>query len=141
MTSYLFDSLDLCKDRDAAIKFALDCILRDRGFTALAEFIADFIAHETKFIGFLGGDGGWAIEYKEQNLTEDLVWPEGADFCASVDPRDCGLAYPEYFMTKDEFYVYVRKALRAFVERHPDEAALVEPVLAIMAATSGQTPA
>ena len=123
------------QDQDAAVKFVLNAVLAERRFFSCGwfeQFLRDFIVHETKHIRMITGDPGWLIEYKGQEIIEDRVWPEGVDFCASVEPEGYELAYPEFFMTKDEFYGYVKKAIQAFIARHPDETALVEPVLALM---------
>jgi hypothetical protein len=62
-------------------------------------------------------------------------WPEGAAFCAYVDPDMLNLKYPRMFLTRKEFYGYLRKGIRSFMAQNPMKAAKAQPVLDLMDAT------
>jgi hypothetical protein len=123
-----FGGLDSWSDHDAAIKIALNNILMSRLFVGDECSLMGLLVPDNGIGGF-GGDPGWVLSRIPE---EGESWPEWADFRAYVVPEEYELAYPEFFMTKAGFFGYVRKALRAFLERNPDEITLVSPVISVL---------
>jgi hypothetical protein len=132
------------EDRNATIKYVLDSIFMDRRFddTGLAGFLADTIESENGLSEIAGEDAYWMLYYRRSGVPVDEYWPEdwpeGKEFCAGVALdcfRDSPYAYA--FMTKDEFYAYLRKTIQVFLEQNPGETALLEPSIFILDVTSG----
>ncbi|WP_156396848.1 hypothetical protein [Noviherbaspirillum sp. Root189] len=118
-TDYLYDAfngLEPHKDKDAAIKFCLNAVLMDCRFADL-----ETVMRDGADIGGMEGPPGWIIERCDEGATKGYEdWPESARFRAFVDPESYELAYPEFFCDKPTVEQYVRAAIRAYCNRHPE---------------------
>ena len=145
--SYTFDAFggfDPLSDKDAAVKYVINTILMEERFSdddvSLMSVLkpgAVWFLTGTEIFG-MGGDGGWEIRRRPPtpDYFKDIEWPEWADFRAYIVPEEYESAYPEFFMTKAQFYGYLRKGINAYLKRHPDRLAKVQPVLDYMEETS-----
>jgi hypothetical protein len=133
------------EERKSTVMWVLDAIFMDRRFDdtiGFARFLADIIESKNGLSDIREEDSEWVLYYRRLGVPKDEYgpenWPEGMEFCAGFIEDWVGPQYSYAFMTKDEFYVCLRKAIQVFVEQHPDERVLVEPVIIILNAISGQ---
>ncbi len=107
-----FGGLDLKKDKDAALKYALDTMVEDGHIGDMLNLMAPKIrAHA------IAGEPGWEIERRE--LTDFRgyeSWPEGATVCASVDPREVPIGHPVFFCDHATFFEYAQKIILAYIK-------------------------
>jgi hypothetical protein len=113
---------------DAAVLFALSVLLNEERFESIKSLL-------TQGNGIAGtGVTDWCdLDCAPNEDCPD--WPDGAAFCAYVDPEDMNLTYPKMFLTRKEFYGYLRKGIRSFMAQNPMKAAKAQPVLDLMDAT------
>lgn len=111
------------RDRDAAIKFALNAVLMEDRLKELSELVVD-----GSQLGGVEGEPGWMLERRdvadEDNTLAYPGWPIGARFKASVDEEAYRLKHPEFFMTRELFMTYLAQGLRAYSIADPSRAAL-----------------
>lgn len=104
-------------DSDAAAKFILNIILMDDRLDELRRLITD-----GDELGGMEGEPGWNIERKDMSALDNNIgyenWPSGMNFHMYVDPASFELAFPEKFMTTDEFFGLVRLAITAFISKN-----------------------
>jgi hypothetical protein len=111
-----FGGFDPRSDEDAAMKFCLNVILMDRRFVDLARLLPD-----QSNVGGIEGEPGWIIERRNEGETKGYEsWPTNSRFRAFVGPDSYGLACPEFYCDGLTFTKFVRSAIRAYSERHPD---------------------
>lgn len=107
-------------DTDAAVKFALNAILLDGRLQELSCLLID--GHD---IGGVEGEPGWLIERRDTGPVGERQyyseWPTNARFHVRVDPAAFELAYPDVFMTSDDFHKYVEKGMDAYLSENSIE--------------------
>ncbi len=115
-----FGGLNPQVDTDAAVKFALNAILLDVRLQELSCLLID--GHD---IGGVEGEPGWVIERRDTGPVGERQyyseWPMNARFHVHVDPAAYELAYPDVFMTSDDFHRYVGKAMDAYLSKNSVE--------------------
>jgi hypothetical protein len=91
-------------DKDAALRLALDSLVRDNWMDALRELMIIGVG-----VGRLEGEPGWSLERRDpgNNAPGYAGWPDGAVFRAFVDPEALSLPHGERFYGKEEFYKLV----------------------------------
>jgi hypothetical protein len=131
------------KDQDSTIISVLDSIFMEHRFddTGLAGFLANTIGDESGLSEMSGEDAEWVLYYRRLGWSKGEYWPanwpEDMEFCAGIALNwDKDSPYLYSFMGKDYFYGYLQKAIRTFIEQHPDETVLVEPIMFMLDATS-----
>lgn len=123
-----FNGFEPHRDEDAAIKFCLNAVLMDFRFAQL-----EVVMRDGANIGGMEGPPGWIIERRDEGATKGYEdWPEFARFRAFVDPDSYELAYPEFFCDKSTFEKFVRAAIRAYCNRHPDRSQEVASILQML---------
>jgi hypothetical protein len=108
------------RDKDGAIKFALNAILMDNRVQELSELVID-----GNPLGGIEGEPGWILERRDvadDNEIAHLNWPKGARFMASVDEQVFRLQYSQCFMSRDTFIKYLMSAIDAYVSADPSRA-------------------
>jgi hypothetical protein len=107
-----FGGIDLKKDKDAALKYALNVMVLDGRIEDLLNLMAPK-ARPHKF----GGDRGWGIERRElTDLQGYEDWPKGATVCAFADPREVPIGHPEFFCDHAAFFKYAQQILLAYIK-------------------------
>jgi len=124
------------QDQHAAVKFALCITFLDKRFDELSCVLID--GHE---IGGMEGEPGWIIERRDTGPSGDMPgyadWPAGAHFHVYVDPDVFELAYPELFMTTDEFHGYVHKLAETYHAKDASCATALSLMLSKLEQSSG----
>lgn len=117
------------KDREAAIKFALNLILADDRLEHLSRLLTDGDS-----IRVLSGEPGWELERREPRVHPSHYsdWPDNAKFWAHVDPNEFELAHPDTFLTREQLHEYVRKIINVYIAKNPSKLELAERVLSRM---------
>lgn len=112
-----FGGFDPLNDKDSAMKFCLNAVLMDRRFIDLGRLLPDI-----SNVGGIEGEPGWIIERRNEGDTLGYEgWPDLARFRAFVDPSSYRLAFPEFFCDRSTFASFVRSAVRAYCDRHPEK--------------------
>lgn len=115
-------------DHDAAMKFALRVIFLDERFDELSYLLTDGHA-----IGGVEGEPGWIIERRDTgpsgNMPGYAHWPKNTHFHAHVEEDVFALAYPDVFMTTEEFHDCVRKLIDVYVVKNPSKTNMAQPVI------------
>lgn len=112
-----FDGFRPHLDEDAAIKFSLNVLLMEGRLKRLVDLIS-----QSSNVGCIEGDPGWEIEHiinSDRGLPGYASWPEWASYRAAVDTDCYQLAYPEVYLSENDFFSYVEKAIKAYLEKHP----------------------
>lgn len=118
-------------DKDAAIKFILNCLLMGHELDRLIELLDTSLE-----IGCIEGEPGWELERvedKDRNLPGYSNWPEWAYYRAAVDPDSYQLSYPEAYYGTAEFMSFLKKALDAYLEQYPGKSGELEKLLHLIA--------
>jgi hypothetical protein len=113
---------------DAAVLFALSVLLNEERFEDF-----EWLLTPGNGIYSIGVTDWCDLDCAPNEDCPD--WPDGAAFYAYVDPDDMNLKYPDMFLTRKEFYGYLRKGIRSFMAQNPMKAAKALPVLDLMDAT------
>lgn len=117
-TDYLceaFGAFNAHIDPHAAVKFCLNILIMDHRLPDLAKLLNDLS------LDSLSGEPGWDMERRRSGAAggyED--WPPGAAFHVYLEPDAYYLKFPEQYYTAEEFHVFVRAILKAYLARHPD---------------------
>ncbi|MFN7957372.1 MAG: hypothetical protein U0P46_03450 [Holophagaceae bacterium] len=112
-------------DEDAALKFSLNVILMDDRLSHLIESLSP-----SSKIGGFEGVPGWLLEWRHGGETRGYEnWPDLAMFRAYVDPQEFRLEHPEFFCDCQTFYAILCSAIKAYLERHPNQAPNIETAL------------
>ncbi len=107
-----FGGIDLEKDKDAALKYALGMLVLDGHIRDLLNLMAPKIRARA-----FAGDPGWEIERRElTDLQGYENWPEGATVCASVDLREVPVGHTEFFCDHATFFEYAQQILLAYIK-------------------------
>ncbi len=101
-------------DKDGAIKFCLNQVLQGRLFEQLLMLLSD----ENGIEGF-GGDPCWDLERRSPYVAENEGWPDWASFKATAC-EIYSLEHPETFYRRDDFLSFIERALKVYLDRHPD---------------------
>jgi hypothetical protein len=106
------------RDRDAAMKFALNVLLMDDRLDDLAALVAP--GHHTSGVG---GEPGWEIDRVES------CGAEGIGFRAQVDPQSYALAHPEGVYDRAAFWALLRPMLQAYAKHQPEAVSAVDRIV------------
>lgn len=110
-----FGGFEPQKDQDAAVKFALNCLVNDE----MLEALESLLAPESQ-VGGIAGEPGWMIERRDtdSNDTSNIKWPTNSAFRVFVDPDVFELAAPEFYMDRQSFKKYVKAVINAYIMRN-----------------------
>lgn len=108
------------KDKDGAVKFALNAILMDNRVQELSQLVVD-----GNPLGGIEGEPGWILERRDvadDNKVAYANWPKGARFMASVEEEAFRLQHSRCFMSRDAFIKYLTPAIDAYISADPSRA-------------------
>jgi hypothetical protein len=124
-----FGGLAPRKDKDGAIKFCLNVILKDDEIDRLVELLSV----DSKIIA-IEGQPSWTLERRNERASAAAyaAWPKNAQFRAYVDPDGYELAFPEGFYDLPTFQQFVSTAMRAYKARNPERTSSANQVLSLV---------
>lgn len=125
-----FGSFEPHRDPDAAVKFALDCLL----LSGKVGWLQDVLDARSDTLS-IAAEPGWQLERRNARVSDPTVyggWPDSAEFRAYVDPDEFELAHPEAFYDARTFAGFVWVALAVYGRRHPEDMPLVARLLDLL---------